>query len=78
MFGGRPYFAAFDNASEQGRASWVYDPVSGPRILAEIWPGSGIDEAPWRATELDGRLYFDADDGIHGRELWVHGPRRSG
>ncbi len=37
--------------------------------VADIHPGPG-DSAPAGLTFMSGRIYFSADDGEHGRELW--------
>ena len=65
---------AYDQMSENDNTPWVYDPLTGPEILTEVWHGSGIDEIPYQITEFNGLLYFSADDDVHGRELWVVDP----
>lgn len=41
--------------------------------LIDLWPG-GASGAPSGLTVLDDKLYFQANDGEHGEELWVHDP----
>jgi ELWxxDGT repeat protein len=59
---------------EQGREPWVADLAGGARPLGDLCPGSCSSgpwwQAPWPAV-LNDRLYFTADDGTHGEELWV-------
>eukprot|EP00501_MAST-03F_sp_TOSAG23-6_P001637 GSMAST32.ASY1.ANO1.1704.1 assembled CDS len=44
-----------------------FNPSSSPSWFVQYDASSSIDV---RATNEAGRLYFSADDGIHGRELW--------
>jgi ELWxxDGT repeat protein len=47
-------------------------PASGmgePSLVRNIAPGTASSSPSWLAP-LDGRLYFSADDGVHGSELW--------
>jgi ELWxxDGT repeat protein len=44
----------------------------GTRLVREIFPGSNpFDPAPSQLIALGNRVYFTADDSIHGNELWV-------
>lgn len=78
-YGGKLYFSA-DDGSGAGNELWRYDvatdaaelfwninqlppPVGGEDPEHESWP-SGF-------FEYEGILYFAADDGVHGRELWA-------
>lgn len=38
-------------------------------MVADIYPGSSSE--PEYLTEYNGKFFFRADDGIHGRELWA-------
>jgi ELWxxDGT repeat protein len=38
-------------------------------LLLDINPSSA-SSSPWRLTRLGEKIYFSADDGIHGKELW--------
>ena len=40
-----------------------------PFIVADICPGVG-DSYPRKLTNVNGTLFFQADDGTHGDELW--------
>lgn len=72
-FDGDLYFWADDGIT--GHELWRFDGTSTQRV-ADIWPGSGsgyINEMwlfPAPFVPYAGRLYFAADDGTHGFELW--------
>ena len=38
-------------------------------MVKDIWPG-GLESRPYDLTDVGGTLYFTADDGTHGCELW--------
>ncbi|MEM8721502.1 MAG: ELWxxDGT repeat protein [Cyanobacteria bacterium P01_G01_bin.39] len=75
VFDDKLYFTA--NDGEKGNELWVSDGTkSGTQLVADINPeesdygyifGSSISYL----TEYDDKLYFTADDGKHGNELWV-------
>lgn len=71
--GNRIFFEGF--TSETNWELWVSDGTqAGTRMLPEILPGvqpafsSQLSAPP---TVLGNRVVFAADDGVHGRELWV-------
>jgi ELWxxDGT repeat protein len=73
-FNDKLYFAA--NDGENGRELWVTDGTAkGTQLLADINPGgNGYDANSSFArdfTEFNDKLYFSADDGENGDELWV-------
>ena len=76
-FNSKLYFSA--NDGENGNELWVSDGTTeGTQLLLDISPGtSNYDYAypsssfPDNFTEFDGKLYFTANDGENGRELWV-------
>lgn len=84
ILNGKLYFAAAD--SLHGTELWVTDgtPV-GTSLVKDIWPGLigsniyavgagngyGVSGYSYHMTEWNGKLYFEADDGIHGEELWA-------
>jgi ELWxxDGT repeat protein len=47
------------------------------RLVKDIKPG-GASSSPHRLTNVDGSLYFTADDGVHGDELWRSDGTRKG
>ena len=54
-----------------GRELWMHDPaVPTTTLVADIQPGYQGSN-PIGFTEMDGKLYFAADDGVSGSELWV-------
>ena len=70
---GKLYFLARD--SKNGIEPWITDGTTeGTQLLKDIYPGSysdGANSFPRNFTELNGKLYFTADDGETGKELWV-------
>jgi ELWxxDGT repeat protein len=76
VFNNKLYFAADDGV--HGVELWSFDGVSAT-MVSEINPtadpGNGdtflMDSSPMDLTVFDGKLYFSANDGIHGRELWA-------
>ena len=75
VFDDKLYFRTTDEVN--GFQRWVHDPVNaeiGPMPFDEVWPGSHITEPPQNLTELDGKLYFSANDGVLGNELWAYDP----
>jgi ELWxxDGT repeat protein len=53
-----------------GTEPLVFTPASGLQLLADIHPG-GDSSNPTHLETLGDRVLFQADDGIHGAELWV-------
>lgn len=72
------YFAA--NHPRHGMELWRTDGTrKGTKLVRDVWPGtgSGLESAARSLMRFDGRVYFVADDGIHGKELWhTDGTRR--
>jgi ELWxxDGT repeat protein len=75
VYQGKLYFCATDEV--HGYELWSFDGAIA-QMVAEINPtpdpGNGdtflMDSSPGHLTVFDGLLYFSADDGVHGRELW--------
>ena len=75
--GGKLYFSGIDG--NYGSELWVSDPTNGQTTLvADLNPGgtatTPYSSFPRELTVVDDKLYFSADDGISGRELWVYDP----
>lgn len=70
--GGKLFFGAIDSGSN-GKELWVSDGLPGgtTMMVKDINPGSGssIGKISF-ATDVDGTLFFWADDGTNGYELW--------
>jgi ELWxxDGT repeat protein len=45
--------------------------AAAPTLIRDINPTPGMGSRPYRPVALGDRLYFFADDGEHGAELWV-------
>jgi ELWxxDGT repeat protein len=72
--GGRLYFTA--SSSGTGNELWESDGTeAGTHIVQDIAPGV-LSSAPEELVAVPGpgRLFFTADDGVHGREPWVYQP----
>jgi hypothetical protein len=46
-------------------------------LVKDIKAGGGSSSPAW-LTEMNNKLYFAADDGVKGRELWVSDPALNG
>lgn len=75
VYNGKLHFSATDE--DHGCELWSFDGTTAA-MVAEINPtpdpGNGdtflMDSSPNELTVFDGLLYFSANDGVHGRELW--------
>ncbi len=75
-FNDKLYFGAEDG--ENGDELWVSDGTSdGTQLVKDIYPGNNKDYGydygsyPYNLTEFNDKLYFSAEDGENGDELWV-------
>ena len=76
-FDGQLFFTADDGIT--GQELWVSDGTAdGTQLLKDINPGSYDVDIDYPAssyasdfTEFDGQLFFSANDGVTGNELWV-------
>lgn len=62
----------FPAANSLGTELWLSELTPGgpgPRPLVDLWPG-GRGSFPKDLRLIAEQLYFSADDGVHGRELW--------
>ncbi len=73
--GGILYFTADDSAGHTNRELWRSDGTSaGTYMVKDINPaGSGVDPSSWEPelTAVSGTLFFVADNGTAGQELWA-------
>ncbi len=71
VFRNKLFFSAHDNTN--GFELWSYDGAS-TKLEADIFPGGPPPYAnssqPAGLTVFNNALYFSADDGVHGTELW--------
>src|SRR5262249_16139833 len=71
--GGTLFFTANDGVN--GEELWKSDgTTAGTVLVKDINSGSafgyGYGSRPYELTAVGGTLFFSADDGVHGRELW--------
>ncbi|MBI4584903.1 MAG: hypothetical protein HY717_12890 [Planctomycetes bacterium] len=73
------FFGASD--LENGRELWVSDGTpQGTHLVKDILigPGGALDGYDWEMIALGDRVFFVANDGVHGHELWVSDGTDSG
>ncbi|MDW7773529.1 MAG: hypothetical protein SCH71_11640 [Desulfobulbaceae bacterium] len=75
IFNSKLYFSAYDRIN--GRELWVFDGTNAPTMVADINTivadiYTGGSSIPSGLTVYNSKLYFSADDGINGTELWVY------
>ncbi|HYI03180.1 ELWxxDGT repeat protein [Hyalangium sp.] len=76
--GGRLYFSASTHEDPANQELWRSDGTpEGTRRVKDLRPGSEGSH-PQGLTVVGRRLFFTADDGMHGRELWVSDGTASG
>lgn len=64
------FSAAVDKTHSSNFELWVTDgTASGTQLVKDIYPGIA-GSSPTFMTDVNGTLFFRADDGVHGVELW--------
>jgi ELWxxDGT repeat protein len=66
------YFSAINYSNGKGTELWKTDGTAkGTQVIKDInRPDDSIAVGPVDLTDVNGIVFFSADDGIHGRELW--------
>ena len=69
------YFRANDGTN--GAELWVYDGTNDPVMVKDIYPGAAANNglqatSSFYPAVMNNKLYFVANDGTYGNELWVH------
>jgi ELWxxDGT repeat protein len=80
-FDGKLFFSGSAAGGNTGSELWRTDGTpAGTTLVQDIWPGA-TSSSPGSTTSstpgtvaLGSSLYFFADDGVHGRELWKYTP----
>jgi ELWxxDGT repeat protein len=78
VLGNSLYFMSYDPTNSDGQSTgelWKTDgTVAGTQLVADVNSGSdagdGASPEPSDLINVNGELYFAADDGVHGWELW--------
>jgi ELWxxDGT repeat protein len=63
-------YVVFANHPEYGYEPFSVDNEGNVELIVDIMPGEEGSRGAFRTFLYDGILYFDADDGVHGSELW--------
>ncbi len=66
------YFSALQYSDGKGTELWKTDgTAAGTQFVKDVNPtNSDVVVGPYNLTDVDGTLFFTADDGEHGNELW--------
>ena len=74
VYNGQLYFSATSTTNPLNYELWRYHTNTGATLVADLHPNIGTDYGsyPNKLKVFDGSLYFMADDGAHGWELWKH------
>ncbi|MEG3179048.1 ELWxxDGT repeat protein, partial [Sphingomonas sp. LT1P40] len=70
-FNGRLYFLTAGEGVNGFTAELWFSDGSGGALLLKVINAGTASTYPGNFTVVDGKLYFTADDGIHGSELWI-------
>lgn len=65
------FFSAIDEQKGDELWRWNLDPGVAPVLVSDINPNGSA--SPRGMTEYNGKIYFSADDDVHGKELWKVG-----
>jgi ELWxxDGT repeat protein len=66
------YFSAINHSNDKGTVFWKTDGTpAGTQAIKDINPTDGTAAlGPYLLTDVNGTIFFTANDGVHGRELW--------
>ena len=66
------YFSAVDYSNDKGTELWKSNgTAAGTRVIKDINPSdNSLTVGPYDLTDVNGTVFFTADDGVNGRELW--------
>lgn len=65
------FFGAEDQLNKKGTELWKTNgTVAGTKLVKDIDPNASYGAYYYSLTDVNGTLYFTADDGVHGEELW--------
>lgn len=71
LLNGKLYLPA--SIAPNGRELYSYDGVNTPNLVMDINPGTGSG-SPFYMMSYNSKLYFQANNGVLGSELWSHDP----
>ena len=69
-YGDKLYYTGTGGANQDGYHPWVFDGSTAELIVTSGASGGSGLEGDF--AEIDGKIYFTAEDGVHGGELWVY------